>query len=308
MSNKYKEVIGALAVIIVILAVVNSRVGLFNDGSFRKITTSDVGGIGIPMMQYSEFAETAVSELAMMDERSFMPEPPRGGDTAATADQKIIRTGYLTLLVDGISEALPKVSEVALKYSGFTQNSNSGEYPSGERYGYVTIRVPASAYEMAINDIRALAIKVVEESTNAQDVTEEYTDLETRLGVAREEERAYLTLLDRADSVSDLIEVQRELSNVRARIESIEGRIKYLSNQTDLSTITVSLEEDASVTVPTKPYRFISTVKNAFRGAVNIGQNIITIVVWVVVVGAMIVVPLGLIYWVGRMLWNRRKK
>ncbi|NQV11829.1 DUF4349 domain-containing protein, partial [Candidatus Uhrbacteria bacterium] len=278
-----------------------------SSGDWGYVMGGDLGGVAMPAVQFAEEGMMK-SEFAMMDSYSIMPEPPRGGDTAVDVDQKIIQTGYLTLLVDKIAEAVPRISDVATTHGGFTQNSNSGEYPNGNRYGSLTIRVPAESYESSLRDIRALALKVVDESTNAQDVTEEYTDLESRLAVAQDEEQAYLALLDRTDSVSDLLQVQRELSNVRARIESLEGRIKYLGNQTELSTITISLEEEASISVPTKPYRFISTVKDAFRGAINIAQSIVTLLVWVVIVGTIIGVPLGVIYWVGRKTWNSRKK
>ena len=212
------------------------------------------------------------------------------------------------MLVDSIRYALSNINKIAEDNEGFTQSSNSGDYPTGEKFGYTTIRVPADRYDAVMDQIRAEGIKTIDESTNAQDVTEQFTDLQARLGVARNEEQAYLALLNRSGSVSDLLQVQRELSNVRARIESLEGRIQYLENQTSLSTISVSLQEEASITIPTKPFRFMSTVRDAFHGAISLVQQIVVALVWIVIVGVIVGVPLGLIAWIGRKVWKRKRK
>ncbi|HJN85411.1 MAG TPA: DUF4349 domain-containing protein [Patescibacteria group bacterium] len=306
MKNVHKIIVAVVVVLAIGAVAVQNRYDE-TTGSFSGNEMS-LGAPGIPSMQVTADSYMESAEIGIVSDKRFAPEPPRGGDTAADVDQKIIKTGYFTLLVDQISESLPKINEIATLHNGFTESSNSGEYPSGERHGHLTIRVPSSSYDAAVSDIRELALKIVDESSSAQDVTEQYTDLETRLSVAKEEESAYLALLDRADDVSDLLQVQRELSNVRVRIESLEGRIKYLDNQTELSTITVTLEEETSINIPTKTFRFASTVREAFRGAVSVAQGLVTIVVWGVVVGVVIVLPPGLIFWAGRNLWNRRKK
>ncbi|MBT6254102.1 DUF4349 domain-containing protein [Candidatus Uhrbacteria bacterium] len=306
MKNVHKIIIAAVVVLAIGAIAVQDQYDV-TTSSFSGSEVS-LGAPGMPAAQVTTDSFKGSAEFGIVSDMRFAPEPPRGGDTAANVNQKMIKTGYLTLLVDQISEALPKINEIATAHNGFTENSNSGEYPSGERHGYLTIRVPSSNYDAAVFDIRELALKIVDESSSAQDVTEQYTDLETRLSVAQEEESAYLALLDRANDVSDLLQVQRELSNVRVRIESLQGQIKYLDNQTDLSTITITLEEETSINIPTKTFRFASTVREAFRGAVSVAQGLVTIVVWGVVVGVVIVLPLGLIFWAGRNLWNRRKK
>jgi hypothetical protein len=302
MTNLHKTIVAGVAILIVGLIVSNDRMGALQVGDHGGEMIESIAHDGA----FGKYAEESVSNLSFAAD-SFIPEPPRGGDTAADVDQRIIKTGYMTLLVDKILDTIPNINEVAEIYNGFTQNTNSGEFPTGEKYGYVTIRVPSENYEDAVRDIRALSIKVIDESSDSQDVTEQYTDLQSRLEVAEEEEEAYLRLLDQSGSVGDLLQVQRELSNVRVKIESLEGRIKYLENQTELSTITVTLQQEKSLSVPTKPFRFESVVKDALFGAISIAQGVLTVIVWTVIIGITIVLPLGLVYWVGRNLWNRKK-
>ena len=307
MDRTHKIILIALAV----LAVGYVLVSGMSEYSESTLASEDsvMMGVGGEALMYSD-AEMPMMDLARVTTSQYY-EPPfeqTAGKTAAEVDQKIIKTGSITLLVDSIRYALSNINKIAEDNEGFTQSSNSGDYPTGEKFGYTTIRVPADRYDAVMDQIRAEGIKTIDESTNAQDVTEQFTDLQARLGVARNEEQAYLALLNRSGSVSDLLQVQRELSNVRARIESLEGRIQYLENQTSLSTISVSLQEEASITIPTKPFRFMSTVRDAFHGAISLVQQIVVALVWIVIVGVIVGVPLGLIAWIGRKVWKRKRK
>ncbi|MEK7529850.1 MAG: DUF4349 domain-containing protein, partial [Patescibacteria group bacterium] len=152
------------------------------------------------------------------------------------------------------------------------------------------------------------AIKVTSESSNAQDVTEQYTDLQAQLSVAREEEQAFVRLLDRSASVPDLLQVQRELSRVRTRIESLEGRIQYLDNQTALATITISLAEESSLTVPTKPFRPLASITDALQSLVVIGQGVVIVLIWAVILGIGIGVPVYALSRILRALYRRIKR
>ncbi len=251
--------------------------------------------------------EVAVGAVDMLKIRgeAYPIDPPTAGEITVE-DQRIIMTGYITLDVNDITEGVTGVTGVAEQFQGFVQNSNAGENGDGSRYGYVTIRVPVEAYEDALSAIRALGVRVVNESTNAEDITEQYTDLEARLKVAREEEQAYLALLSRAGSVGDLLQVQRELSQVRTRIEQLEGQIQYLENRSELSTISVTLQETASVRIPTKPFQPGEAIKDAAQSVVVAFQFLVTALIWVVILGVGVALPIGIIAWIIYRVWKRR--
>ena len=98
-------------------------------------------------------------------------------------------------------------------------------------------------------------------ATTGQDVTEQYTDLEAQLRNAKAQEEVYLEILKQAKTVEDILLVQDRLGNIRAVIEGLEGRIKYLENATSYSTITVSLQEEPVVRAPTKEFRLGASVR-----------------------------------------------
>lgn len=235
-------------------------------------------------------------------------EDPTAGPIGGDIEQKIIRNGTLELVVDSIADTLTNIGEIAKRHGGLVQQSNAGERANGTRYAAIAIRVPFEAYDAAVVELKSAAIKVTSETSNAQDVTEQYTDLQAQLKVAREEEQAFLRLLDRSASVSDLLQVQRELSQVRTRIESLQGRIQYLDNQTSLSTLTISLKEEAALNVPTKPFRPGSSITNALQSLVVIGQGAVTFLIWAIVLGVGIGIPAYVLYRIGRGVYRKFRK
>ena len=232
------------------------------------------------------------------------PDERSAPDTQGAQDARIVKNGSLALVVEDVARAIEQATDVAVAQGGFVQVSNRGEGEDGSRFGYATLRVPAATFTATIADLRALAIRVENESTQADDVTEQYTDLQAQLTNAQAEERAYLDLLARSGSVSDLLNVQRELSNVRGKIESLQGRINYLGNQADLATIAVNFNEDRLISAPSKQFHFIVLVRQAVQGLVSVLQWLVTVLVWAVIV----VLPFILIGWLLRKGTRRFRK
>jgi len=163
-------------------------------------------------------------------------------------DQRmIIKTGSLSVEVDKYDEAENKVSEVVKKYSGYIANSNSSQNSSGNKSGTLTVKVPADKFDALVSDIGKIG-KVMNQSIQANDITEEYVDLEARVKTQKELEQRLIKLLDdKAARLSDVIEVEEKLASVRQKIESFEGRMKLLKSQSDLSTLTISIYEPSMI-------------------------------------------------------------
>ncbi len=247
-------------------------------------------------------------------EVEFAPTERLGGfaeaNTAVAEEssttQRVIKQAELDLLVNSVEETHVSLQDIAKTHGGFVRDASVYERNDKTLYGQAVLRVEAGRFEAALAVIRDLALNVELERITGTDVTEQFTDLEAQLKNARAEEQAYLALLNRAGSVTELLEVQRELSNVRGRIEMFEGRLKYLADQTDLATITVSLSEKPSLIAPTSDFRFVDTVKDALQTLVVAFQELVRGVVWIVVLGIGIALPIGLITWGLYRVWKRR--
>lgn len=226
------------------------------------------------------------------------PFEPSAGESAAEVEQRIIKTGTITAVFPDIDDAIADLTTHASDVGGFIEHSSASENRQGVRSGRVTMRVPVMEFESSLQHVRDLSDFVRHESVDGQDVTEQYTDIQARLNNARAQEEAYLAILDRATSVEDILKVQRELGNIRAQIESYEGRLKYLENRTSYSTISVQLEEEAIVQVPTEKFRPWTAVKQAVAALVNALQNIVISLIWTVILGLGLAIPAALVIWI----------
>jgi hypothetical protein len=236
-----------------------------------------------------------------------MPVPsPTAGQTAADVDQKIIKTGTIDMLVEEVSGTASKIGGIAVDRGGYVQSSSVSEGGNGAYYGEVVVRVPVEKIESTMVDLRGLATLVRNESSNGQDVTEQYTDLEAQLRNAKAQEETYLAVLKQAKSVEDILKVQERLGAIRSQIESLQGRIQYLTNTTSLSTISVSLSEESVVRAPTKEFRPVAIIKAAFQALVVVVQDLIAGLIWLVIVWGGILLPIGLVAWLIVRAWKRR--
>jgi len=168
-------------------------------------------------------------------------------------DRKIIRTARLELQVEKVSAAVTEVEDVAEAAGGWVSASNvfvdepstsdAGDDQTSKRTetATVTIRVPADAYRSVVGQLRGMAEQVRSESSEASEVTEEYTDLQARLRNQEATEAQLLELLNKAETIPDILTVQDKVSQVRLEIERVQGRINVLDSLTAMATITVEL-------------------------------------------------------------------
>jgi len=222
-------------------------------------------------------------------------ESPQQISEGELTKRKVIKNGSLSLLVKKAEEVAESIQSIAERLNGFVQSSQVYEISSGVKSGSVTIRVPADRFNEAMDEIKALAVKVERETTNASDVTEQFIDLEARLLNLKAEEAQYLEIMKSADTVEDTLKVVQRLQSARGRIEQIEGQLKYLSRQVDMSTISVSLTSEADLEVFGIRWRPLFVMKQAFRdmlsgltGYVDAMINIIfrlpVLILWVVTI------------------------
>ena len=159
-------------------------------------------------------------------------------------DRMIVRTGNMNLKVSDVAETMDRIKSITQSLGGYVVYS---DWQGGERENHanISIRVPTAEYDAATVSFRDLAIEVLHESTEATDVTEEYSDLDAQLRNLEATEERYLELLDEAETVEDMLKVEEKLSETRGRIESIQGRMKYLEQTSATSLIRIYLVEES---------------------------------------------------------------
>ncbi|HEY8462104.1 MAG TPA: DUF4349 domain-containing protein, partial [Blastocatellia bacterium] len=181
-----------------------------------------------------------------------------------------------------------KIAAIADKYSGFVVISESKQNEAvshnvASKVVNVVVRVPARQFEAAIAEIRSVGGRVLHEKSSGQDVTEEYIDLEARIRTKKALEAQFLEIMKQARKISEALEVQSQIANVRTEIERLEGRRRFIENQSALSTINVTLHTPTPV-VAAATRGFLYDLKTAFGDGVDIGTNIFLGVIRFVIV------------------------
>jgi hypothetical protein len=251
-----------------------------------------------------ETGEVASSVEDVLDRASAQAEGPR----------VIIYTGNISLVIQDTQAAVTAITALAGEQGGYVAGSNVYQANNVPR-GTITIRVPAENYEDTLAKLRALAIRVESENSSTQDVTEEFTDLQARQTNLEFTETALQELLEerqRVGSTSDILEVYRELTNVRGQIEQIEGRLRYLANQSALSTLTIELIPDVLYQpVSVAGWEPQGVAKEALQALVAALQGLTSVLIWVVIfllpLLIILLIPVVIVIWLLRWGWKRYK-
>ncbi len=148
---------------------------------------------------------------------------------------------------------------------------------------------------MQVVQLEGLAEKVDNKNINTKDVTEEFIDVEARLKTKKELETRYLDLLKQAKTVADIVSIESQIANVRAEIESMEGRLKYLSNQVSFSTLNVSYYQESDMS-----YGFGSKFLNSLKSG---WYNLVDFIFWLLGIWPFVLGITALVIW-----WVRRRR
>jgi len=231
---------------------------------------------GIMSKSLSEAAPSAITDISSSQD---------------IPDKKVIKNGNLTLQVDNADKSTEKITQIAKDNGGEVFSSNFYESPKNIKSGSITVKVPVANFEKTFTELKKVASLVVRESTSGQDVTEEYTDLQSQLKNKQAEEQQFVQILGQAQKIQDILDVTRELSRVRGEIEQLQGRIKFLNSQADMASISISLSEDANITV-IDSWRPWQVVKNSVNALIKKAQGFVDFVIVLVITA----IPLIFLY------------
>ena len=149
-------------------------------------------------------------------------------------------TTSVQLEVEKLPSAYADIARVARSAGGFVAESSLAGTAGGGSAS-LRIRVPASLHDDVVAQVRALGRRVLTESTNSKEVSEEYTDLEARMRNLQRSEAQYQTLLAQARTLDEIFNVNGRIETVRGQIEQAQGRINLLDNLSDFATVNVAM-------------------------------------------------------------------
>jgi hypothetical protein len=250
-------------------------------------------------------------QVAAEGEREALDTASAGMPTSTELERKIIYNVDMQLIVKDTDQAFGEIERLVSEMGGFVSESNVWREDTFRR-GTITVRVPAGQLEDALAQFRALALDVESENVDSQDVTEEYVDLGARL---RNEQRTETELLELLASRSetgkteDILEVHRELSNVRAQIEQISGRMRYLENLSAMATVRITVTPDALLQpIDVAGWRPQGTARDAVRMLLRTMQFFadaaIVFFLYIVPTVVVVAIPIAALVVLIRALWR----
>ena len=295
---------------------------------FRKsISLGIVAALAVLLLGCAMAAPTPTELMPLVGEaQRDMPDEAPAPLPAATAvasgmsqdmvsERMIVRTGSLSIVVEDTEETLEAIGRLATELGGYVSDLQSWRR-NDQLAATVTVRVLASSFDQARERIKELAMEVESENASGQDVTEEYVDLEARLGnleLAEEELRELLASAQETHKDAEsILAIYQEITSVRQQIEQIKGRMQYLENAATLATLTVSItpleEEEPVVQAGWEPLR---QARDALRTLVNALKFVADILIWVVLfflpLAAILALPLVLLWLVWYLRRRRRR-
>jgi len=230
----------------------------------------------------------------------------------AATGREIIYTATVRLAVDDFDSFPERLAGIALSAGGFIAETNVDRMQGTRRTGRWVVRVPGSKYQDFIREVSGLGVpESVQEK--ADDVTEQFVDLQARINSGRQLEAQIIKLLEQQnDKIENVLAVERELSRVRLEIEQQEGRMRFLKDQVSMSTITIHAGEQRTF-VPEQAKSLSERISLEWQNAVQQARDFSEdALVWIVANGFVIVAWIVglLIAWllVFRRVWRGLKR
>ncbi len=200
--------------------------------------------------------QSATSNVSLSEERSYSINgvffdakastthaltAEESGFAEDAVQQRIIRNAELSLDVENLDVALEELERLIKQSTGFVANSSvSGR---GEnRTAWLTIRVPEARLDSFLIEGKELG-KVLHTNIYTNEVTLQYIDLEARISNLERQEERLLSILDKAENIEDILRIEQELGRIRGQLETLTGEFRYLRNQVEYSTVSMTLRE-----------------------------------------------------------------
>ncbi|WP_165388976.1 DUF4349 domain-containing protein [Aquimarina brevivitae] len=184
-------------------------------------------------------------------------------DVESTAKEavsrKLIKEGTIAFETQSIPETRKQVLAAIKKYNAYISSDQEYNY-TDRKSNALVIRVPAADFDNLLNSATAGVSQFDTKEIKVKDVTEEFLDVETRIANKKKLETRYLELLTKANSVTEMLEVEKQIGELRADIEAMEGRLNYLKNKVSFATIHLTFYKTLATETA-----FGSKFKNGFK-------------------------------------------
>lgn len=289
--TKRTKWISGIAAAVVVLAVVVST-GLNGGNSYdyamdEMMTEADMdygysekkaaNFDGMDNEVYADSVEEVVTEETM----EAPAEAPMDGNqtsgaatTTAVEQRKIIQNADIYMETLEFDTVLDELQKMVSELGGYIESSEVSGRPIynseySRRSAWYTLRIPVKYFNGFVNDMQDVG-NVISKRLSGTDITASYFDTEARLESLTIQEDRLLAILEKAEKLEDVIELERELANVRYEIESLTGTLRRWDNLVDYATVNLSIDEVRELKeVEPEPETWGQRIANEFKSSIN---------------------------------------
>ena len=239
----------------------------------------------------------AVMDLATAGPVAYRQKAPiyynEAAPTPDITDRKVVLNSNFSLLVKNVTWSVENVKAKTKELLGYMVSMGIDRSDYGETAN-IQVRVPTEKLDEFSRYLRGIAVKVVSENIDGADVTDQYVDIERRLNDLEKQRLRVEKILDSATTVSDMMEVQRQLFMIQDQIDSYKGQLLYMDGTTKTSklSIFISTDELSLPYSPSRPWRPEVVFKQAVRSFLEDLQGLGSMLIWVIVYAPFIIVAI----------------
>ena len=249
-----------------------------------------------------------------LNEASAMLTASSSISPAAISQRKLIRNVHMQIETDAFDDLLKQLQSKVTELAGYLESSDISGFHMNDnntrqnRYAYLTARIPSNKLDQFIEVIENSS-NVTSKSEATQDVTLQYSDLESQKKTLSIEQDRIWTLLEKADTIESIIALEEHLSEIRYNLEFIESQLRLFDNQVDYSTIDISVQEVIPTAfTPTAPETVSQRIQKGFSKNVKNLSDTMTSLFILFITGIPIWLPLAVIVFFIVFLIKRQTK
>lgn len=236
----------------------------------------------------------------MSSDKLYADAPAAGKENVAETDQKLIKTVRITAETEALDALLQNLDKAVASVGGYMEQRNvyhgSNYSGSSRRNAELTVRVPADKLDSFVQQMSGLS-NIISSNESIENVTLTYVATESRVNALKAEEKRLLELMEKAETMADLLEVESRLTEVRYELERVTSQLMVLENQVSYATVRLSVTEVRDYTVVQEQTvwqrisaGFVSSLEGLWEGIVEVFVFLVVASPYLVVLAAAVTV------------------
>ncbi len=238
----------------------------------------------------------ALPDKPLQEEAAAVKDEVEGESDTEPKDRKLIKTGNISFECEDITASTKFIKRFVETHKGYISTEREDKQ-DGNISKHLQIRIPNTAFNTFVSQLNTHAGSFDSKEISVADVTEEYVDVAARLKTKKEVEQKFIQILSKAKTVQEILNIEKEIGEIRSEIESVEGRLKLMDSQISFSTLNIDY-----YTKTESEFGFFKSIKKALVGGWEMLRNIILglIGVW-----PLLLIISGLVYFI-RKKWRKK--